>query len=76
MFLKYEKLFFLKQYIKYIKAINEIDKSLKKGPVIKKIGIKQNKVTGKLKNISFSVKELNFINYILKTFVNYLPYYN
>ena len=28
--------------------INEIDKSLKKGPVIKKKGIKENKIAGKL----------------------------
>ena len=33
---------------------NDNDKSLKKGPVIKKKGIKQNKITGKVKNRNFS----------------------
>ena len=32
----------------YIKLINETDKSLRKGPVIKKNGIKENRITGKL----------------------------
>ena len=31
-----------------------MDKSLKKGPVIRKKGIKENKTTGILKNINFS----------------------
>ena len=29
-----------------IRLINEIDKSLKKGPVIRKIGIKENNIIG------------------------------
>lgn len=61
-FLKKEKFFFLKQYIKNNKLISETDKSLKKGPVIKKKGIKENKITGKLNKINFSIFELNFID--------------
>tara|TARA_B100000768_G_scaffold162259_1_gene162794 strand:+ start:249 stop:359 length:111 start_codon:yes stop_codon:yes gene_type:complete len=34
--------------------ISDTDKSLKKGPVIKKKGIKENKATGIIKNIKFS----------------------
>ena len=37
-----------KQQIKNNTLINEIDKSLRKGPVIKKIGNKENKKTGML----------------------------
>lgn len=61
-FLKKEKFFFLEQYIKNNKLISETDKSLKKGPVIKKKGINENKITGKLNKINFSMFELNFID--------------
>ena len=53
----------MKQKIKNNKLINETAKSLKKGPVIKKNGIKENNKTGKLKNINFSFAELKYINY-------------
>ena len=41
--------------------IVEIEKSLKKGPVIKKKGIKENNITGILKKKIFSLVELNII---------------
>tara|TARA_B100000161_G_C33316233_1_gene309354 strand:+ start:126 stop:269 length:144 start_codon:yes stop_codon:yes gene_type:complete len=47
LFLKNKKFFFIKQYKKNNKLIKETDKSLKKGPVIKKNGIQQNNTTGK-----------------------------
>ena len=50
------------QYIKNNKLINEIDKSLKKGPVIKKKGINENNITGKLQKMNFSFTELKVIN--------------
>lgn len=42
--------------------INEIDKSLKKGPVIKKKGISENSAAGMLWNINFSFMELKIID--------------
>lgn len=50
------------QYIINKILISEIAKSLKKGPVIKKKGVKENKITGILKNINFSFLELKVIN--------------
>ena len=38
--------FFLKQYVKKNKLIKDTDKSLRNGPVIKKKGIKENKIIG------------------------------
>ena len=46
--MKKKKFFCFKQYDRNIKLINEIAKSLRKGPVIKKKGIKENKKTGKV----------------------------
>ena len=46
--MKKEKFFFLKQYDKNDTLINEIEKSLKNGPVIKKKGINENNNVGKL----------------------------
>ena len=42
------KNFFFYTMKKNNKPIRDIDKSLKNGPVIQKIGIKQNKMVGKL----------------------------
>ena len=42
-------------------TINETAKSLRKGPVIRRKGIKENKITGKVKNIFFSIIELKII---------------
>lgn len=46
MFLKNEKFLFLIQYNMNIKLINETDKSLRKGPVIKKKGNNENNIIG------------------------------
>ena len=41
--------------------MSEVDRSLRKGPVIKKSGNKENNITGKLQNMNFSFLELNAI---------------
>ena len=53
------------QYIKNNMLIIDIDKSLRKGPVIKKKGIKENNITGRLWKINFSFLELNDIYLII-----------
>lgn len=50
------------QYIINNRLIREIDKSLKKGPVIKKKGNNENRIVGILKKISFCLIELKVIN--------------
>ena len=61
MLFKVRKLFFLMQYIKNNKLIDETDKSLKNGPVIKNNGIKENNKVGILKKRYFSSEELKII---------------
>ena len=46
--------------------INETDRSLKNGPVIKKKGIKLNKTKGSSKKNCFSLTELKIIKFIKK----------
>ena len=66
------------QQIKNIKLINEIDKSLRKGPVIKKKGNKENNIAGKLQKKNFSLTELKVIYLIIDIYdyINLLNNYN
>ena len=49
------------QQVKNNKLINETEKSLKKGPVIRKKGIKANNITGILQKTNLSITDLKII---------------